>query len=141
MLDMLEKYGMSACKPIDTPMEPNMKFKHARHEMEDVTMYKRMVGSLIYLTITRPDLSYAIGVMSQFMQKPCKSHLDAVQRILRYVKATCMYGLCYEKDKTLPCMFIQILIGQEMLWIEEVQVVMGFLWEVLWSIDKARNNQ
>ena len=60
-----------------------------------------MVGSLIYLAITRPDLSYAIGIMSQFMQKPCKGHLDAIQRILRFVKATCMYGLFYEKGQSL----------------------------------------
>ena len=78
MLDMLEKYGMLACKPIDTPMEPNMKSENVGHELEDVTMYRQMVGSLIYLTITRSNLSYAIGIMSQFMQNPCKGYLDAV---------------------------------------------------------------
>ena len=98
---MLEKYGMLACKPIDTPMEPNMKFKNVGHELEDVAMYRRMVGSLIYLTITRPNLSYANGLMSQFMQKPCKVHLVEVQRILRCVKTTYMYGLFYEKGQSL----------------------------------------
>ena len=46
-------------------------------------------------------LSYIVGIVSQFMQEPCKSHLDAIQRILRYVKATCMYGLFYEKGQSL----------------------------------------
>ncbi len=56
--------------------------------VEDTTMYKRIVGSLIYMTITRPNLSYAVGVVSQFMQTPRKPHLDAVRRIVRYIK-TC----------------------------------------------------
>ena len=94
---MLEKYGMLACKPIDTPTDPNMKFENVGYELEYVTMYRQLVGSLIYLTITRPHLSYAIGFMSQFMQNPCEGHLDVVQRVLRYVKSTCMYDLFYEK--------------------------------------------
>ncbi len=49
-------------------------------------MYKRIMGSLIYMTITRPDLSYAIGVVNQFMQTPRKPHLDVVKRIVRYIK-------------------------------------------------------
>ena len=64
--------------------------------LEDITMYRRIVGSLIYMTITRPDLSYAVGLVSQFMQAPRKPHLDAARRILRYVKSTLHYGLFYE---------------------------------------------
>ncbi len=56
--------------------------------VEDTTMYKCIVGSLIYMTITRPDLSYAVGVVSQFMQTPRKPHLDTVRHILRYIKHT-----------------------------------------------------
>ncbi len=69
--------------------------------MEDTTMYKRIVGSLIYMTITRPDLSYAIGVVSQFMQTPRKPHLDAVRRILRYIKHTLHYEIFYEAKSQL----------------------------------------
>ena len=61
-------------------------------------MYRSMVGSLIYLTITRPDLSYAVGLVSQFMQHPTKPHLDCIRRILRYVKTTQNYGLFYRAD-------------------------------------------
>ena len=64
--------------------------------LEDPTMYRRIVGSLIYMTITRPDLSYAIGLVSEFMQAPRKLHLDVARRILRYVKFTLQYGLFYE---------------------------------------------
>ncbi len=64
--------------------------------MEDTTMYRRIVGSLIYMTITRPYLSYVVGVVSQFMQTPRKPHLDAVRRILRYIKHTLQCGIFYE---------------------------------------------
>ncbi|MCO5577069.1 hypothetical protein L7F22_030891 [Adiantum nelumboides] len=64
--------------------------------LDDATMYRRIVGSLIYITISRPDLSYAIGLVSQFMQLPRKPHLDAVRRILRYVRATLDYALFYD---------------------------------------------
>jgi hypothetical protein len=57
-----------------------------------------MVGSLIYLTITRPDLSYSVGLVGQFMQQSTKPHLDCIRRILRYVKATQNYGLFYRAD-------------------------------------------
>ncbi|XP_068663100.1 secreted RxLR effector protein 161-like [Aristolochia californica] len=62
-------------------------------------MYRQLVGSLIYLTLTRPDISYAVGVMSRYMQDPKKSHLEAVRRILRYVKSTIDYGLLYKKGE------------------------------------------
>lgn len=61
------------------------------------TMYRQLVGSLIYLTLTRPDISYPVGVMSRYMQNPKKSHLEAVRRILRYVKNTLDYGVLYKK--------------------------------------------
>ena len=96
-LDMLSKYGMTACKPLSVPLEQNVKLSaDVGDEIEDPTMFRRIVGSLIYMTITRPDLSYAVGLVSQFMQVPRKPHLDAVRRILRYVKSTLHYGLFYE---------------------------------------------
>ena len=63
--------------------------------LTDPQMYRKMVGKLVYLTITRPDLSYAIGLVSQFVQNPRKPHLHAARRILRYVKFTIQYGLYY----------------------------------------------
>ena len=78
---------MLECKPISKPMEPNAKMcAHEGKDLEDATMYRQLVGNLIYLTLTRPDISYAISVMSRYMQNPKKPHLEAVRRILRYVK-------------------------------------------------------
>jgi len=88
-LNKLSEYGMTGCKLILIPLEQNVKLSANEGDLvEDTTMYIRIVGSLIYMIITRPDLSYAVGVVSQFMQTPRKPHLDAVRRILRYIKHT-----------------------------------------------------
>ena len=61
--DLLQRYGMIDCKPISTPMDPNVRLQEDKGKnLEDVTMYRQLVGSLIYLTLTRPDISYAVGV-------------------------------------------------------------------------------
>jgi len=64
-------------------------------------MYRKIMGSLIYMTITRPDLNYTVGLESQFMQVPWKPHLDGVRHTLRYVNATADYGLFYEASTKL----------------------------------------
>jgi hypothetical protein len=62
---------MTGCKPVSIPLEQNVKLSVNEGDLvEDTTMYKHIVGSLIYMTITRPDLSYAVGVVNQFMQTP-----------------------------------------------------------------------
>ena len=60
-------------------------------------MYRQLVGSLIYLTLTRPYIFYPVGVVSRYMSNPKKPHLDAVTRILRYVKGTMNFGILYKK--------------------------------------------
>ena len=96
-MDMLSKYGMADCKPILMPLDVNAKLSaQVGDVVEDVTMYKKIVGSLIYLTITRLDLSYTVGLKSPFMQLPRKPHLDAIQRTLCYVRSTPLdYTLVY----------------------------------------------
>jgi hypothetical protein len=70
-LNKLSEYGMTGCKPISIPLEQNVKLSADEGDLvEDTTMYRRIVGNLIYMTITRPYLSYAVGVGSQFMQTP-----------------------------------------------------------------------
>jgi hypothetical protein len=88
-LNKLAEYGMTSYKPISIPLEQNVKLSADERDLvEDTTMKRRIVGSLIYMTITRSNLSYAVGVVSQFMQTPRKPHLDVVRRILRYIKHT-----------------------------------------------------
>src|SRR6516165_7589582 len=86
-LDILEETGMLDCRPIDSPMDPNIKLLPGQGEpLADPGRYRRLVGKLNYLTITRPDISFSVSVVSQFLQSPCDSHWDAVVRILRYIK-------------------------------------------------------
>ena len=91
---------MISCTSISTPVETNIKLcTEERKDLEDPTIYRQLVGSLIYLTMTRPHIAFAIDVASRYMQRPKKPHLEAVRRILRYVKVTFDYGLLYKKDK------------------------------------------
>ena len=69
--DLLQKFGMLDCKPITTPIEVNAKLCAVEGKnLEDSSMYRQIVGSLIYLTLTRPDIVFAVGVASRFMQNP-----------------------------------------------------------------------
>ncbi|KAJ7951749.1 Retrovirus-related Pol polyprotein from transposon TNT 1-94 [Quillaja saponaria] len=96
---LLKRFSMEEAKPKPTPMEPHIKLqKDEGKPLMDSQKFRQLVGCLIYLTITRPDLSYAVSVISQFMENPQLSHWDAGRRILRYVKSTVDYGLLYKKN-------------------------------------------
>ncbi|KAF2320610.1 hypothetical protein GH714_029009 [Hevea brasiliensis] len=98
--ELLQRFGMGKSKEKATPMEPHLKLmKNEGQELKDAGKLKQLVGSLIYLTTIRPEIAYSVGVISQFMQNPRTSHLDAAKRILRYVKGTTNYGLLYKKGK------------------------------------------
>nr|XP_025884264.1 uncharacterized protein LOC112940418 [Solanum lycopersicum] len=85
------------CRPIDTPMDPNVKLLLGQREpVSYLERYRRLVGKLNYLTVTRPDISFLVSVVSQFMTSPCDSHWEAVLRILRYVKLAPGKGLLFE---------------------------------------------
>lgn len=91
---------MLECKPMLIPVEVHTRLCSTEgRELEDATMYRQIVGSLIFLTLSRPDLSYAVGMISRFMQYPRKLHLEAVRRILRYIKDTIEYGILYKKEE------------------------------------------
>ncbi|GFZ20884.1 hypothetical protein Acr_29g0000460 [Actinidia rufa] len=96
-LDLLQDTGMLGCRPASTPMVPNLKISAESGELlPDPSIYQRLVGRLIYLTNTRPDLTFAVSIVSQFMHSPRTSHLDAVYHILRYLKSCPGRGLLYK---------------------------------------------
>lgn len=100
--DMLKKYGMEDCAPMSTPMTKNCKLsKDDDSPLVDATYYRSMIGDLLYLTATRPDIMQAVGMVGRFQFAPKQSHLLAVKRILRYLKGTSDFGLWYPKDSTL----------------------------------------
>ena len=101
-LELLNETGFLGCKPVKTPMEPNLKLSNKDGELlDDPLLYRRMIGKLLYLTITRPDLSFAVNRLSQFMSNPRKSHLLAVHRVLQYVKMTPGQGIFFPSSSSL----------------------------------------
>ena len=88
---------MLNCKPVNTPMDPNVKLVPGQGEsLRDLRRYRQLVGKLNYLTSTQPDISFPMSVVSQFLQSPCDDHWDVVVHILRYVKGTSGQKLLYE---------------------------------------------
>eukprot|EP00253_Pinus_taeda_P034037 PITA_34037 len=92
--DLLNRFGMVECNPLTTPMEQNLKLTFIEgKKFEDATKYRQCVGSLNYLTTTRPDISFVVGTVSRFMQKPCEGHWCVAKRVLKYLKGTQEFGL------------------------------------------------
>ena len=99
VLDLLAEVGMLDCKPAETPIVTNHKLQTTPgKEPADKEKYQKLVGKLIYLSHTRPDISYAVGVVSRFMHLPQISHMEAVLRILRYLKGTSNRGVFFKKN-------------------------------------------
>jgi hypothetical protein len=97
---ILEMAGLMSCNPSQTPMESRLKLsKFSICSEVDPTEYRRIVGALRYLVNTRPDLTFAVGYVSRFMERPTTEHLIAVKRVLRYVAGTKDYGCHYQRKK------------------------------------------
>ncbi|XP_042009205.1 uncharacterized mitochondrial protein AtMg00810-like [Salvia splendens] len=94
VLDLLAETGLLECKPTETPIVLNHGLKIVEGaDQTEQGKYQRLVGKLIYLSHTRPDISYVVGVVSQFMHKPQRDHMEAAMRIVRYLKGTTGYGV------------------------------------------------
>lgn len=90
---------MADCNPTKYPMDPKEQLsRDEAGKLINATYYKSMVGGLRYLVHTRLDIAYSVSIVSRYMEKPTKKHLDAVKRILRYAKGTIQHGLVYSKD-------------------------------------------
>jgi Reverse transcriptase (RNA-dependent DNA polymerase) len=101
VLDLLKEIGKLDVKPASTPMEPNKKLEIENDEpLKDIGQYQRLVGKLIYLTVIRPDIAFAVSVVSQFMHAPKTTHLEAVVRILSYLKGSPGQGIWMRKNDT-----------------------------------------
>ena len=88
-MKILNKFGTLDRKAIATPMASNLKLLcDASLETVDTTMYRQMIGSLMYLTNTRPNICFAVNTLSQFLTDPRQVHLVAAKHILRYLKGT-----------------------------------------------------
>nr|GEZ21433.1 retrovirus-related Pol polyprotein from transposon TNT 1-94 [Tanacetum cinerariifolium] len=100
-LESLKKYGFESCNPVDTPLVEKSKLDEDKEgKAIDPSHYCGMIGTLLYLTASRPDLQFAIRMCARYQAWPTKKHVHAVKRIFRYLCGTVHRGLWYPKDSS-----------------------------------------
>ena len=96
--DLLKKFDFEGMKPLSTPMSSSIKIDEDENgKAVDITKYRGMIGSLLYLTASRPDIMYSVCLCARYQSNPKESHLNAVKRIFRYLSGTKNLGLWYPK--------------------------------------------
>ena len=98
----MKRFRLINCSPISTPVVVGTKLNRENTEKGfDSTIFRRLVGSLMYLTTTRPDIMYGVSLISRFMESPKNSHWQAGKRILRYIAGTMNHGILYSTSNDL----------------------------------------
>ncbi|XP_019235259.1 PREDICTED: uncharacterized protein LOC109215614 [Nicotiana attenuata] len=113
VLELISEIGLSGAKPVNTPMEINQNLTTVEYDLSfnrgnaiadevlrDPGVYQRLVGKLLYLTMTRPDISFVVQVLSQFMHCPGISHMEAASRVVWYIKQAPGLGLFMPAEDT-----------------------------------------
>ena len=113
--DLLSRAGFIDSKTVGTPIELNAHLTPSRggKPLSKPSFYRRLVGNLVYLTVTCPGISYAVHQVSQYLFAPQSIHYAAILRILRYLKGTLFHGLFYSAQSPLVLVHSLMLIGQE----------------------------
>ena len=97
--NLVERFGLATAKPYKTLMSSSIKIsRDGTGECVDHTLYRSMIGSLLYLSATRPDIMYSVCVCARYQADPRTSHLTAVKRIHRYISGTASLGIWYYRD-------------------------------------------
>jgi hypothetical protein len=115
-VDVLKRFGMMDCKSMSTPMVTNLRKLHdsdSGSHLVDPTMYRQLIGSVMYMIHTRPDICDAMIAISQFMAEPRQRQWVAKKHILRYLRGTITYGLRYTSSGGLFLHGMQMLTEQE----------------------------
>jgi len=93
---MLSKFGMTTVKTSSTPMSTSVKLSiDDEGKIVSDKLYRGMIGSLLYLTASRPDIAFSVGVCARFQSAPKECHMSAVKRVFLYLKGTSHFGLWY----------------------------------------------
>ena len=97
--NFVKKFGLESASSVRTPMSPNVKLAiDLLGKSVDPSLYRSMIGSLLYLTASRPDISYSVGVCARYQANPKESHTNTLKRIIKYVKTIAEFGVWYSKD-------------------------------------------
>ncbi|XP_045791237.1 secreted RxLR effector protein 161-like [Trifolium pratense] len=97
---MIKKFGMDIAAHKKTPAATHLKLTKDEKGIDvDQSLYRSMIGSLLYLTTSRPDITFAVGVCARYQAKPKMSHLVQVKRVLKYINGTSDYGILYSQTK------------------------------------------
>ena len=97
--ELVKKFGLENSKPCNIPMASNCNLsKDEKGKKVDSTLYRGMIGSLLYLTASRPDIMFSVCVCARYQSDPRESHLQAVKHIIKYISGTTNLGLWYAKD-------------------------------------------
>nr|XP_016479378.1 PREDICTED: uncharacterized mitochondrial protein AtMg00810-like [Nicotiana tabacum] len=97
--ETLERFRLQSCNSVTTPEELGLKLeKNSAGKQIDNTLYKQIVGCLMYATVTRPEIMYSVSLVSRYMEHPKETHLLAAKRIFRYLQGTIDYGILYKKE-------------------------------------------
>nr|GFC83498.1 uncharacterized mitochondrial protein AtMg00810-like [Tanacetum cinerariifolium] len=100
-LESLKKYRFKSCDPVDTPMVEKSKLDEDKEvKAVDPSHYRGMIGTLLYLTASRPDLQFAICMCARYQARPIEKHVHVVKRIFRYLRGTVNRGLWHPKDSS-----------------------------------------
>lgn len=97
--EILKKFRLSNCNGVRNPIVPGNKLSKEENGVKaNETLFKQIVGSLMYMTVTRPDIMYSVCLISRFMSNPMETHMLAAKRILRYIQATVDFGIFYKRE-------------------------------------------
>ena len=95
----MKKFGLESASFVRTPMSPNVKLTiDLLGKSIDSSLYRSMIGSFFYLTTSRPDISYSVGVCARYQANPKESYKITLKRIIKYVKTITDFGVWYSKD-------------------------------------------
>nr|XP_043630459.1 uncharacterized mitochondrial protein AtMg00810-like [Erigeron canadensis] len=103
-IDLISEFGLLGCKPSKTPIDYNLNLDNDFCKgvpLENVIGYQKLVGKLIYLTLTRPDIAYSVQILSQFMHDPYETHLKLAMRVLMYLKGSPGKGILFKGNSSL----------------------------------------
>jgi hypothetical protein len=103
-MEILRRFEMGYCNPMTTPIIKNpKKLSASDSKLVDPTLYRKLIGSLMYLVNTRLDILFAVNTLSQFMVEPRQVHWITTKHVLRYLSGTMEYGLRYVRGDGVPC--------------------------------------